>query len=179
MSVEKRAGLWLVVRPETQFCHCNLTLCFCNDSPGGTNDFLHWCCYCWSHHKFKRKVLAGWAWQDGRRGGGLVEEKWGGEILQLKQHTDLSPHLFLVGISKIIPVEFSFSYSAHQNLVFSARSVCPAGLAVAAVQLRSMCHNFPSTNLKNNTSFHLALSLSTRLSWAPSLPSLLLPGDES
>ena len=57
MSVEKRAGLWLVVRPETEFCHCNLTLCFCNDSPGGTNDFLHWCCYCWSHHKFKRKAF--------------------------------------------------------------------------------------------------------------------------
>lgn len=59
MSVEKRAGLWLVVRPETEFCHCNLTLCFCNDSPGGTNDFLHWCCYCWSHRKFKRKAFFG------------------------------------------------------------------------------------------------------------------------
>lgn len=33
MSVEKHAGLWLVVRPETEFCHCNLTLFFCNDSP--------------------------------------------------------------------------------------------------------------------------------------------------
>lgn len=113
MSVEKRAGLWLVVRPETEFCHCNLTLCFCNDSPGGTNDFLHWCCYCWSHRKFKRKAFFG-------EGGGCV---WARRL-------------------------------------FTSRSVCPAGLTVVVVQLRSMCHSFPSPDLffkkKNNTSFHLS-----------------------
>lgn len=100
MSVEKRAGLWLVVRPETEFCHCNLTLCFCNDSPGGTNDFLHWCCYCWSHRKFKRKAFFG-------EGGGCV---WARRL-------------------------------------FTSRSVCPAGLTVVVVQLRSMCHSFPSPDL--------------------------------
>lgn len=77
MSVEKRAGLWLVMRPETEFCHCNLTLCLCNDSPGGTNDFLHWCYCCWSCPKFKgeraRKLSARGAWQGtrfGKRSGG-------------------------------------------------------------------------------------------------------------
>lgn len=44
------------------------------------------------------------------------------------------------------------------NLVFSWHSVCLAGLAVAEGQLWSMCHNFPSTKLKNNTSLHLFLS---------------------
>lgn len=59
MSVEERAGLSLLVRPETEFCHCNLTLWFCNDSPAGTNHFLHWCYYCWSRHRFSReRVLA-------------------------------------------------------------------------------------------------------------------------
>lgn len=77
MSVEKRAGLWLVVRPETEFCHCNLTLCFCNDSPGGTNDFLHWCCYCWSH-KFKRKLRRGG--HGGPRGGKRRKMVGGGVV---------------------------------------------------------------------------------------------------
>lgn len=42
----KAAGLWLVVGPQIDFGGCNLTPTSCNDSPGGRNDFLHWCCYC-------------------------------------------------------------------------------------------------------------------------------------
>lgn len=94
MSVERRAaGLWLVVRPETEFCHCNLTLCFCNDSPGGTNDFLHWCYYCWSHHEFKRRER--YRREEGRAGQER-EEVEGGKILKLKLNNDLSHHLSFV-----------------------------------------------------------------------------------
>lgn len=58
-----------------------------------------------------------------------------------------------------------FSYSA--NLV--SCSVCPAGLAVVVVQLQSMWHNFPSTNLKNNTSLSPSLSPPPTLSSVPPL----------
>lgn len=75
------AGLWLVVGPQIEFGRCNLTPASCNDSPGGRNDFLHWCYYCWSHHGFESAVSQGWAQRDGRKGWKLEEgDRVGTEI---------------------------------------------------------------------------------------------------
>lgn len=124
--------------PQTELCRCNLTPASCNDSPGGRNDFLHWCCHCRSLGGLT--VSRAGAQRDAS-GGGKLEQGDGARAENLKERVrrvlacpeGLLPFFIHKTVPPIPPLSLSHPVS-------SCRRTSQGDMRKRAWQVRGIAH---------------------------------------